>query len=403
MKLCDKEFCSGCLACYNACNHNAIKLIKDEEGFTYPLIEKTRCKECGLCIKSCPVVSPFDHEKLESIEVYAAWNKDYEIVRKSSSGGVFTTVSRWIFSKNGVVYGAAFDEQFNLNHIRVDKEIELFKLIGSKYLQSNIGDTFRYVKEDLRNNLWVLYVGTPCQIAGLNNYLGNKIDNSRLVTIDLVCHGVPSPLMFQEYKNYLESKFNSKLKSYSFRDKKWSWLHYNIKAEFENEKIYYGKWEEDIFKRGFLRNLYLRPSCHQCLYANTNRIGDFSIADFWCYSGEKHEEKNRDRGVSVVMVNTSKAKNIYSQIEDCLYSYSKPLSQPVKTNRSLKECFPASSKRNQFWEDYRNYGYEYLIDKYFYPEKIGITLKILYLLGPKFSHMVSSLISLFSKSLKLFK
>lgn len=387
MELCLKENCTGCLACYNACNNKALKVKQDEEGFTYPYIDAEHCTNCGLCSQVCPELSSNERERMDPIEVYAAWNKDYEVVRKSSSGGFFTVVAKWFLSNSGSVYGAAFEADFNVNHIRVTDEAGLQLLVGSKYVQSNVGITFKQVKSDLKKGKWVLYCGTPCQITGLNNYLGNKCDRQKLFTIDLVCHGVPTPTMFHEYKKYLEKQYKSKIISYSFRDKKWSWAHYNTKAVFENGKVYYGKWEEDVFMRGFLREYYLRPSCHHCRYSNTKRPGDFSIADFWCYSNPRGEERNRDRGVNAILVNTQKAKSFYMEIAADLYSYQKPLSEPVKTNRALRACFPASPRRKQFWLDYKQNGFEQIIDKYLYPSPINSDLSVLYSFG-KWSYKV---------------
>ena len=383
MELCSIDKCTGCLACYNACNKDAIQLRFDEEGFIRPVIKSNLCVECGACVKACPVITPVEPENKEPIKAYAAWSRDKRIVRRSSSGGFFSTIAKRVYSNGGVVYGAAFDEEFKLQHIRTTTENELFRLIGSKYLQSYIGDSYKHVKQDLKNGLQVLFVGTPCQISGLNSFLGNKIDKSQLITIDLVCHGVPTPTMFKEYKEYLEKRYDSKLEYYSFRDKKWSWLHYNTHAVFTNKKEYFGKWEEDIFMRGFLREYFLRPSCHTCSYSNLKRQGDFTIADYWGYFYKKGEKKNRDKGINVVFVNTKKASSFLHNIEKDLNIFYRPLAEAVRGNEALESPFPANKKRTEFWNDYRSKGYNDIVDKYFYPEPISRETKMLYLLGPR--------------------
>lgn len=400
MELCSQEQCTGCLACYNSCNHDAILLLNNEEGFLYPQIQHDYCVECGLCKKSCPVLTPVNYERASDMKVWAAWNKNYDVVRKSTSGGFFTTIAEWFFQKGGCVYGAAFDDGLKVNHIRITSNKELYKLVGSKYVQSNIGESYKNVKCDLNNDLWVLFSGTPCQIAGLHNFLGSKFNNSKLITIDLACHGVPSPLMFKEYVKYLETRFKSKIKLYSFRDKKWSWNHYNTKAVFDNGKTYYGKWEEDIFMRGFLRDYFLRPSCYQCLYASAHRPGDFSIADFWGYLNLPREEQNRDRGVNAILVNTQKAEDVFKEIQNDLYFYQKPLSDLTSNNRAFRECSSVLSSRYKFWEDYRLKGYINIIDDYFYPEPISKGLRRLYKYGRNVHRVISGLYKLYKKMKK---
>ena len=397
MILCDKNKCTGCLACYNVCKAGAISVYKDKEGFIHPHIEEEKCLNCGLCEKSCPILAEPNRNRLGSVEAYAAWSKDYSLVRKSSSGGVFSVISTEILKRGGSVYGAAFDDKFQVHHIRVDNIKELTRLRGSKYVQSFIGKTYQDAKEDLKLGRWVLYSGTPCQIAGLIKYLGKEYE--RLITLDLVCHGVPTPLMFDEFKNYLERKYNSNIVEYSFRDKKWSWFHFNQMCRFENGKKYYGKWEESFFFRGFLRDYYTRICCHDCQFAKPQRQGDITIADFWCYRRAKGEEKNRDRGVNAVIVNTQKGKDIFEILKKQLYVYKKSIEEIIETNDSLVRPYPVSPLREEYWEDYENSGYDFLIDKYFYPDHIKKDVNILYTYG-KNVYRVCIFINFIMKKLK---
>lgn len=404
MELCPTEICTGCLACYNACPHGAIVLTKDDEGFVYPTIISEQCVECSLCNDVCPVIDDSYQNLLrQPLATYAAWSNEKQIVWKSSSGGLFTAIAEWVLTNNGVVYGAAFDGNFLVKHQRVDRIDDLEKLRGSKYVQSCIGDNFISVRNDLKQDRWVLFCGTPCQIAGLQSYLGSNKEFAKLITIDIVCHGVPTSLMFDEYKSYLERKFNSKMTSYSFRDKKWSWMHYNTKAVFENGKVYVGKWEEDIYMRGFLREYFLRSSCHSCHFARAQRCGDFTLADFWGYSAKKREVADKDRGVSMVLVNTEKAESIIAKIKNNLTIYPRAMEEAVAGNRCLREPSEKSPLREVFWWDYKMYGYKSLIEKYFYPEPIGKSLKRLYKFGRLIDFVYRALQKMKNKMLKLCK
>ena len=380
MEICPKETCTGCLACYNACSHKAIELRKDEEGFIYPEINAELCVDCGLCKSVCPIIVGTDDVTHEPLATYAAWNRDKHVVRKSSSGGLFTTIAEWVLAKNGVIYGAAFDENLHVRHRRVDTITDLERLRGSKYVQSFIGESYQLVREDLELGRWVLFSGTPCQIGGLKKILNDKICE-KLITIDIVCHGVPSPLIFEEYKNYLERKYQSKIVSYSFRDKKWSWNLFNMRATFENGAEYIGKWEEDIFFRGFLRELYQRPACHTCHFTSINRCGDFTCRH---EAGEKHDF---DKGVSMILVNSEKAKNVLEDIKQGLYCYSRTIDDAKAGNECLYTPFEMSPERESFWIDYQKYGYDALIDKYLYPEKMSKSSKRLYKYG-KFINLI---------------
>ena len=380
MEICPKEICTGCLACFNTCSHTAIELHKDDEGFIYPEINVDVCVDCGLCKSVCPIIDGTQNIMHKPIATYAAWNKDKKVVRNSSSGGLFTTIAEWVLSQDGVVYGAAFDENMQVEHIRIEKRTDLVKLRGSKYVQSYIGDNYKFAKKDLKQGKWVLFSGTPCQIAGLKKLI-NEMDCERLLTIDIVCHGVPSPIMFEEYKKSLERKYQSKMVYYSFRDKQWSWNHFNTKALFENKKEYLGTWEEDIFMRGFLREYFLRPACHTCNFAKIDRCGDFTLADFWGYRGKSGEKIDDDRGVSMVLVNTQKASTILRSVHARLQMYPRCLEDAVSGNQALRGAFKKSPYREEFWQDYREHGYDALVEKYCYPEKISRALKRLYRYG----------------------
>lgn len=377
-KLCSIELCTGCMACYNACGAQAIKIQTNKQGFNYPSIDQNKCIDCGLCSKVCPILFPNLQQSL--LETYGVWSKDSSIQQDSSSGGFFTIAAMWILSKGGIVIGAAFDTNFNVNHIAIDNINELYKLRGSKYIQSNINTIYKEIKKYLDEQKSVLFTGTPCQIAGLKSFLRNK-EYPNLYTLDLVCHGVPSNLIFQSYKSWLEKKYNSTIIDYKFRDKKWSWAKFNVKATFQNMEIYYGKWEEDIFMRGFLREYFLRDSCHHCHYTNLNRLGDITIADFWGYKKEKKEINNKDKGISLLIINTPKGKTIFENCKSQLIYYKKDIQSAINGNRCLSDCFPVSTLKEDFWQTFSNKGLEATIKPYLYPDPISQTTALLYKYG----------------------
>ncbi len=380
-KLCDTESCTGCLACYNVCSHDAICLDVDEEGFTRPTINTDKCVGCKKCEKACPVLGDKHKHKIPD-EAYAAWSVNKNIVCRSSSGGLYSVIADYVFRHNGVVFGAAFDKDWNLRHIATFGEKDFSRTRGSKYVASFIGTTYREVHTYLSQGKMVLFSGTPCQISGLKSFLSLvKCETEKLYTIDLVCHGVPSPVIFKAYLEYLSVQFKSPLKEYNYRDKRWSWKRYNSVASFKNHKKHYGKWEEDYFMRGFLREYFLRPSCHQCAFATEQRCGDFTLCDYWGYRRNAGEKDNKDRGISLVLPNTQKAKELFSHIKDNLVYYQRVPSEAMKGNPAFHRCFPASNIREDFWRDFREKGFEGVIDKYLYPEEIQAQFKRVYKYG----------------------
>lgn len=386
MKILDNEKnCTGCMACYNICPHHAIGMVKNEEGFLYPNINNDLCVNCGLCKKTCPVVSGVkisDRKK----EIFAFQSSNKDLLKKSSSGAFFSIASNEILKSNGFIFGAAFDSKLKLSHICVNTKDTLDKLRGSKYLQSEIGNSFFEAKKLLDNGVKVLYTGTSCQIAGLKNFLHKEYEN--LITIDLVCHGVPSPLVFEKYINWIEKKSNATCTDFSFRKKKWSWHVFNVNADLHckhagtlSTKNYIGTWHRDPYMRGFLRELYLRPCCHTCKYASTLKPADITVGDFWGY--KKHKKlKDNDTGISMVMINTEKGNRFFSEVDKGAYnSVTVDLEEAVNGNPALRAPFPPSPVRDMFWKDLFIYDFDIIIEKYLYAEKVPLKMKPVYWFG----------------------
>lgn len=367
IKLCETLNCTGCMSCYNKCPVSAITMAEDEEGFQRPLIDENICIECGACQNVCPVLHKATAYEFPK-EVYACWSKDNEIRSCSTSGGIFSELANYVFEHDGIVYGVRLQEDGKKAfHFRGTDKNALCEMRGSKYVQSDVGNSFQDVYRDLSEEKLVLFSGTPCQIAGLRKYLGKEYPN--LICCDLVCHGVPSPKIYQDYLEYMEKKYNDKPQKIWFRDKSKGWEEFCMKIQFHNGKIYKNSTYKDYYIRGFLRNLYLRPSCHECAYTSTDRVSDLTIADFWGYRRESWKARDTDEGISMCMINSEKGKNIYDCISNRMVSYKKTVEEAVAGNQCLNRCFEASPLRKDFWRDYHQYGYTYVAEKYCYPEK----------------------------------
>ncbi len=233
-KICDFSTCTGCRACEQSCPKKAITFREDIKGFLYPVINQELCIDCGVCKKNCVVHE--QHKWDEKGEVYACWNRNRKMRRESTSGGVFRLLGEKMLKQGGVVYGAAFDQNFVVRHKRIDNIKELPVLLGSKYVQSDLGSVYLDVKKDLEDGKGVLFSGVPCQVAGLKNYLKKEYDN--LLCVDILCHGVPSPLVFRDYLQYMQKCYQSKIKKINFRYKKPGWTVFSMRIDFVSGKKY---------------------------------------------------------------------------------------------------------------------------------------------------------------------
>ncbi len=260
--------------------------------------------------------------------------------------GIFSVIANFILDKDGVVYGCAFNDDLVAEHIRIDDKSDLYKLRGSKYVQSNTKNTFIEVKEDLLNGKYVLYSGTPCQVAGLKAYIGKEYE--KLITIDLVCHGVPSPKLFKKYKEYLEKKYKSKIISYEFKNKEKNGWGSNAKILFENGKAKYFPANLDSYYKSFLKSINSRECCYKCKYSNTDRISDITLADYWGIE-KIHPEFYDENGVSAILINTEKGKNVLYQISDNVLIKCTKLENVIKKNKNLEKAAIRVIDRNSIY------------------------------------------------------
>lgn len=354
----EKNKCCGCHACFNICPKKAIKMKKDEKGFKYPIIDKKKCVGCKLCEKVCPVLKSTIVSN--DIFAYACYNKNEFERLNSSSGGIFILIAKAVINKNGVVYGASLDENFEVKHIKVDTEENLTKLMGSKYVQSDIGTTFSEIKQMLEDGKIVLFTGTPCQIEGLKSFLVK--DYSNLYTQDIICHGVPSPLVWKKYREYRKNKDKLLPKSISFRNKDNGWLSFNMKFVYNN-KEYKASQNTDLYMQAFLKNISLRDSCYNCHFKKINRVSDITLADYW---GIQNIDKNMfdNKGTSLVIINSNKGKELFELIKNDINFISTDLNEALKYNTAMTESVKSSKNREEFFRNINNYDFKKLIKKY---------------------------------------
>lgn len=318
MIICNSNSCTGCGACYNVCPHNAITMVEDSEGFLYPQIDSNLCKNCGLCQKICPVNNPH-YNNDENPECYAAAASD-ELRKDSSSGALFPVIAEYILNKGGYICGVAYDENLSLEHIVIDNKKDLNKLKSSKYFQSNTKNCYKEIEKLLKDGNLVLFSGTPCQVAGLYAYLKKDYDN--LLTIDLVCHGVPSPMVYKKYLSELQLDTDEKVLNTNFRDKVNGWSSYLTTTTTTTKRILSKPAREDVFMQAFLSDVCLRRSCHECRFAKIPRQADITLGDFWKIN--KYDRRLNDgKGTSLILTNSEKGENIINQIKKELKIFKK--------------------------------------------------------------------------------
>lgn len=370
----EKYNCCGCSACVQVCPKQCISMFADNEGFLYPQVDSAICIDCGLCEKVCPVIN--QNEPREPLAVYAAKNTNEEVRLKSSSGGIFTLLAEQVISEGGVVFGARFNESWEVVHDYTETVEGLEPFRGSKYVQSVIGDNFNKTKQFLADGRKVLFSGTPCQIAGLKKFLRKEYEN--LLTVEVVCHGVPSPMVWRDYlgykrakraagKNTVSSSLNELpvITGISFRDKTHGWKKYGFKISYAASKVAGNSvlksadhanseitpFNEDLFMNGFLKNLYLRPSCYHCIARQGKSGADISIADYWGVQSI-HPEMDDDRGIGLILINTQAGaynfENIRNKINYAISDYN----IAITYNPCIVKSVVEPKYRDEFWRLY---------------------------------------------------
>lgn len=367
-----KQDCCGCNACAQICPKQCITMQEDNEGFLYPRVDTENCIDCHLCEKICPVSNHGTERK--PLKVYAAINKDEEVRKQSSSGGIFTALAEQVIKQGGVVFGARFDERWQVKHDYTETMEGLAAFRGSKYVQSQIGNSYQEAERFLKAGRKVLFSGTPCQIAGLRNYLRKEYDN--LLTVDFICHGVPSPMVWRRYlKEEVARQCDRKnsvsahpiheedvlVEGISFRDKTMGWKKYSFALTLSTtngsgDKIQFcscSPMTKNEYLRGFMSNVYLRPSCYSCAFKCLKSKSDITLGDFWnirLYN--KHLDDNQ--GLSLMLLNNSRGLCLANAIRSEVAFYSIP-NYDINSNFALMNSVVASNKRSCFYDLYNTH------------------------------------------------
>lgn len=360
-KLTTKEKCTGCYACSNICPKKCISMELDKEGFSYPTVDYSSCIKCNKCVNACPVINNLI-SNYNPIAL-ACINKDEEIRLESSSGGIFSLVAEKVIAQGGVVFGAGFNDKFLVEHSFVETKEELPKLRGSKYVQSQIGGSLKQAQEYLNAGRLVLFTGTPCQIAGLKSYLGKP--HANLLTMDIICHGVPSPLVWRKYVEYREAKMGAPAQSISFRRKDEGWKQYSVSFLFKNGLEYRQNLRKDLYMKAFLLDVCLRPSCYKCNFKGFNRHSDITMADFWGIQNVL-PEMDDDKGTSLIFINSPAGKRLFEEIKHGLRYKEVDIQSAVKYNAAAIKSPNLNKKRHGFMEEKDSLAFDTLVKKYCY-------------------------------------
>lgn len=355
-----KEDCCGCSACKNICPVNAISMIEDEKGFFYPVINNNKCINCGLCENVCPIINVKNEDDVLP-EAYASFNKNEEIRMESSSGGIFSLIAEYILNENGIVYGAVFNDKFEVEHKEITAKEDLKYARGSKYIQSDLKKIFTNIKQQLDESKLVLFTGTPCQVEGLKQYL-NK-DYSNLFLQDLICHGVPSKKVWKKYIEYIEKENKGKIKNISFRDKRnKGWNKYELLFEFENSREFI-EHSKDIFMKVFLSDIALRDSCYNCKFKKKHRESDITLADFWGIENII-PEMNDEKGTSLIIVHTAKGKDLLDKIKEKIRLERVDFIKAISDNPSMTMSASPNKQKDEFLKKLDKISIEELVDLY---------------------------------------
>lgn len=370
----DKSACCGCSACYAICPKQCITLSADKEGFLYPVVNAEVCINCGLCEKVCPVLHP--KKKEVQPDVFAVINTNEKIRLQSSSGGIFTFIAEKVIDEGGVVFGARFNENWEVVHDYTENKEGLSYFRGSKYVQSNLGNTFNQAKSFLDAGRKVMFTGTPCQIAGLKNFLRKSYDN--LLTVDVVCHGVPSPTIWKGYlawsvKNIYKNQSLPKkawelkdvIQNISFRSKEKGWKNYHVAIEYTNGIRESVPFYQNLYMNAFLSDFSLRPSCYACPAKLENMQGDMTLADFWGIEYLKPEIDD-DKGWGLMLIHNESVWKQYDSVSN-ITKYSLNLSDVIKSNPMIVVSPSLSINRTFFFDLFFKRGleisYQYTISR----------------------------------------
>ena len=374
----NKADCCGCSACAGICPKNCIEMQEDEEGFFYPFVEIASCINCGACERVCPVINakPESEQIMNHIikqRGYVVQNRNSHVLRESTAGGAFTAIAKYVINRGGVVFGVELSDDLIARHVYIETEEELSRFRNSKYVQSFMGGgTHRQVKSFLKQGRFVCFSGTPCQIEGLKNYLGKEYKN--LITVDVVCRAVPSPLIFRKYVELQEKRMSDKIQTVRFRDKHYGYKYSTVNVITDrNNGNYHQGIDSDPWLRAFFSNICDRPSCHDCKFRKQDRVSDFTLWD--CLNIDKFsKEMDNDKGATRVLIHSEKGKEIFEAVKNDFMWIEVNPDKLIEGSKEIFESPVAHDKRGQFFKDAGSMNGEDLFNKYF-PNTIKVKVE----------------------------
>lgn len=367
----DKTQCCGCSACESICPQKCISMVEDKEGFLYPKIDMKKCVGCNLCEKVCPVLN-VEEEHIFEQEAYVVQNIDERVCLQSTSGGAFTAIANEVIEEGGIVFGAAFDEDFNVKHIGTTSKNEIQKFRNSKYVQSDIRGTYSEVQKRIEEGQLVCYSGTPCQIEGLKRFLGKESD--RLITVDVVCRAVPSPLVWRKYIQMQQKKLDDTIGNIRFRDKRYGYKYSSMNfTDKSGKRIYSCGVESDLMHRAFFSNICDRPSCYSCVFKKQYRMSDFTIWD--CFQVGRFSKKlDNDKGATRVLIHSDKGRELFERIKDNFVYIKIDPNKAVTRAKEMFESVSWNSRRDMFMEEMISQDTQAVFKKYF-PDSFKIKVE----------------------------
>lgn len=360
----NKTDCCGCSACFTICAKHAISMKADEEGFLYPEIDPSLCIDCRKCSAICPLTHEGKYKDNGTPSFYVMKHKSREVLWQSTSGGAFTALSDAVLRQGGVIYGADYDREFHVLHQRAENAAQRDRMRISKYVQSDMGNAYARIKDDLKAGCKVLFTGTPCQAAGLRAVMGNSPLSANLIICDLICHSIPSPLVWEDYKRLLEHENGGKINSVQFRSKKDGWSRENSNKGFLFTTDNRSEMQDDdrFYQLFFSVGTITRPSCSQCRFTDIHRVSDITIADY--FGIEKYSPEWFDSlGVSLILVNSSQGAALFEQCRQDIIAQERPKEEALNEQKRLREPAQLPAARGDFWTDYKRFGLAYVMKK----------------------------------------
>ena len=358
------DICAGCGMCTAICSSGAIQMQPDEHAFLHPTVDAAKCTDCGLCARKCPVSTP--PQVSAHTDILTGYAKDETLLPASSSGAIFPVLAAEIIHRGGIVFGAAFDGDFNVVHTAAETLPELSALCSSKYVQSCIpADCYSQVKTALAAGRWVYFSGVPCQIAALKSYLGREYET--LITQDTACHSVPPPMVWKNYVAALEKQSGGKLTSFSFRNKATGWEGYYIHATFDNGGEFQQPAAKNPYQRGFIKGLYSRSSCFSCKFKGIERCSDITLADYWGVKDIQPEAYN-PQGTSLILLHSDKGRALLESCNGKL-QITTAADGAFTFNPAVLTPVQKPSRYDEFWTGYGKTSFDELVSTCCEPTK----------------------------------